>query len=105
MLNKLKRFMKPYYQEDDEMLQEYLKEYKTPERAASMLWGELPGAITSGSVKAYGTGASSTQFFTPAQIAEFCRERASYYANRAGDTGRSLFVKVYKEPRAGGAIE
>lgn len=97
--------MKPYYQNDDDMLLEYLKEYKTPERAASMLWGELPGAIGSGAVKAYDTGASSTQFFTPAQVAEFCRERASYYANRAKDTGSSLYVKVYKEPIAGGAIE
>lgn len=99
--------MKPYYQEDtdEEMLQEYLTEFKTPEKAASMLWGELPAVINSGAVKAYNTGASGTTFFTPKEVMEMCKERSEYFANRADKRRGSLAVKVYKEPIAGGAVE
>ena len=99
--------MRPYYQdsENDNMLQQYLTDYKTPESAASMLWGELPAVINSGAIKAYNTGASSTTFNTPSEIAAFCNERSKYFASRARGKDFSLFVKVERDDMIGGAVE
>lgn len=106
MLERLKWYMRPFYQiDDDTILQSYLDEFKSAEAAASVLWAELPAVINVGAIKAYNTGASSTTFNDPISTAKFCLERSEYFASRASKNNGSLAALVDKDYAVGGVRE
>jgi hypothetical protein len=107
-MQKLTRYMYPYYQTngDTAVLEDYLDEYSTPEKAACELWGELSQYILSGAVKSISTGAEATTFNSPKDIEDYCKARADFYSNKARklDYNGSFLAYVEQETVAGGAL-
>ncbi len=107
-MQKLTRYMYPYYQTngDTGVLADYLSEYKTPEKAASELWGEMSQYIVSGAIRSIGTGAEITTFNSPKQVEDFCNARAEFYADKArsNENNGSLSALVMSESVAGGVL-
>lgn len=105
MLDRLKWYMRPFYQDEDTILNSYLTEFGSAEKAASVLWIELPAIINSGAIKSYDTGASSTVFNDPEKVVKFCRERSNYFADRFRGNDGSVAILVERDSLVGGVSE
>ena len=85
-LQKLRRFMKPYYQDDDDnvVLNAYLTDYTYPECAAQVLWEELSGEVGLGNMGLLkmSTGAEKFEYGTPGTIQAACDKQAKLYKER-----------------------
>lgn len=107
-LDLLKRYVNPYYQEDDDeaVLNTYLDMYTTPASAASALWYEMPQLIMSGRIKAYSTGASQTTYHSLKDIEDWCNRRAKHYASLdSSNKGISgLIVANYEKSVIAGGV-
>lgn len=107
-LDKLKRYVYPYYQTvgDEATLEAYIVDYTTAESAASELWGEMAQYILIGNIKKLDTGAEATEFNTPKEIEDYCKSRSAYYYNKNKKINHegSLIALVEHEEIAGGAL-
>lgn len=85
-LKKLRHFMKPYYQIDDDniLLNDYLTQYTYPECAAGALWEELSGSIGLGNegLLKMSTGAEKFEYGTPGTMQLACKTQAKLYNDR-----------------------
>jgi hypothetical protein len=85
-LQKLRKYMKPYYQSDDDnvLLNDYLDEYTHPECAAAALWEELAGEVGLGNegLLKMSTGAEKFEYGTPGTMQAACEKQAKLYKNR-----------------------
>ena len=85
-IDKLKRFMKPYYQDkcDEEVLNDYLSTYTHPECAASALWYELQGTagLSMEGVQKIDTGAEKFVYSEPGTMQLACGKQGKYYQER-----------------------
>ncbi len=103
-LQKLTRFMAPYYQEvgDQTILQDYLTEYTYPECAASALWYELGGTagMEMQGVSKVDAGAEKFVYNTPSTIQQGLMKQGDYYKERCKDLSNigSAAIKVSKCP-------
>jgi len=88
-LNKLKHFMKPYYQtlEDEDFLLSYLTTYKYAECAASALWFEKAGeaSLNVDGLQQIDTGAEKFKYSEPGTIQLSCERQGKYYEKRCND--------------------
>lgn len=81
-IEKLKHYMTPFYQSSEEssVLDWYITEYEYADVAASMLWASIPFTYD---VQRFRTGAEETVYASIKDIAELCKERATFYADMA----------------------
>lgn len=106
-LDKLKHFMKPYYQTDDDetLLNDYLTEYTYAVCAASALWYELAGEVglNQDGLQQVDTGAEKFKYSEPGTIQLACTRQAAHYEKRCNAINKigSCSVKVIKAPVAG----
>ncbi len=106
-IEKLKHFMKPYYQEttDNSLLNSYLTDHTYPECAAAALWNELVGSVgleNEGTLK-IDTGAEKFVFSEPGTMQLACKKSADYYTERC-DTVTNVgacAIKVIRSNVAG----
>jgi len=88
-LDKLKHFMKPYYQEvtDEVLLNEYLSQYTYPECAAAALWEELSGSagMVTDALNEIDTGGEKIKYFSPETMQKTCLANAKMYQQRCND--------------------
>lgn len=108
---KLKHFMKPYYQEitDISLLETYIADYAYPECAASVLWFELAGELgfQMDGVQKLDTGAEKFVYSEPGTMQLACEKQGKYFAERCNDLNGygSVMVKVAKGSVGGIAEE
>ena len=85
-LKKLRHFMSPYYQTDDDniLLNTYLDDYTYPECAAAILWEELGGSVGLGNqgLLKMSTGAEKFEYGTPGTMQAACAKQAALYKDR-----------------------
>lgn len=88
-LKKLKHFMNPYYQTDDDnlLLNDYLTDYTYPECAAAALWEELSGSVGLGKegLLKMSTGAEKFEYGAPGTMQLACEKQAKLYKQRCED--------------------
>lgn len=106
-LVKLRHFMSPYYQIDDNniLLNAYLDDYTYPECAAAALWEELGGAVGLGNqgLLKVATGAEKFDYATPGTMQAACVKQAKLYKDRCDVIGGigSCAVRISKATVAG----
>jgi len=108
--NKLKHFMKPYYQEltDMSLLADYITDYTYPECAASALWYELAGekGLALDGIQKIDTGAEKFVYSEPGTMQLACEKQGKYFAERCNDiNGSGSVVVKTSKPTIGGISE
>lgn len=110
-LDKLKHFMKPYYQdgtpETDAFLTAYLTEYTYAECAAAALWGEKAGELAfenEGLLKT-STGAEKFEFGAPGTMQLAAKNQSEYYQSRCDDLNSVGACAIRVKKNSVGGIE
>jgi len=108
-VDKLKHFMKPYYQEDVDLglLTAYISDYSYPECAASALWFELAGAVglEMQGVQKIDSGAEKTVYSEPGTMQLACEKQGKYFGERCNDLSGVGSVAIKTSKPAVGGIE
>jgi len=109
-VEKLKHFMKPYYQEVSGvgLLTTDRADYTYPECAASALWFELAGAagLALEGVQKIDTGAEKFVYSEPGTMQLACDRQGKYFSERCNDlNGYGSASIVVSKPSVGGIEE
>ena len=108
-IDKLKHFMKPYYQDvgDLTLLNDYLTDYTYPECAASALWFELGGSkgLEMEGVQKIDSGAEKTVFSEPGTMQLACEKQGRYFGERCNDLNGSGSIMIKTSSPSVGGIE
>ena len=106
-IEKLKHFMKPYYQEtsDNTLLQTYIEDYTYSECAAQTLWSELMGeaGMQMEGLQKIDTGAEKFVYSEPGTMQLACKKASDYYGERCAIRNNvgAVAVKVTRSNVAG----